>query len=335
MMARLMVIVGLVVALVGSVGAGTASAQEATPVLVVGDRLAEMLHLVPDVMASADAPETQIVAYADLATQAETIGIPRPTSIDDENFVRWSYSLETLFFPELFLQSSLSARWQELIGFDILDLDQTVEIGEPPTRTLLRGRFDHAEIEAAWARLGYQMIEVDGLTIASFNADGEFDIDSELGRYAFSRFNNAAFLPDGTLAYAPTLDGLRELIAVAQGSVPSLGDRDDVSALVNAMDKPLVSALLTTGDFLRYDSLLGPVADQVTPFPEQMPKIDLALFGVTAGGPISRPMTQASPTLGIPNASFEIALLVPSDADAAKAAEVAIDRVATATSWYN
>jgi hypothetical protein len=101
------------------------------------------------------------------------------------------------------------------------------------------------------------------------------------------------------------------------------------------MDKPLVSALFTTGDFLRYETLLGRVADQVTPFPDHMPQIDLALLGVTAGGPVSRPITQESPTPGIPAASFEIALLMQSDADAAKAAEVALDRVATGTSWYN
>jgi hypothetical protein len=322
------------IVLAGSVMPAVASAQEATPTASeTNSGMVSMLQLAPDVMAGPDAPDTLIATYADLATQLETIGVARPASIDDENFVRWSFSLESLFFPDLLLQSSLSARWKELIGFDILDIDETLEIGEPPTRTLLRGRFEQNDIEIAWSRLGYQMLEVDGITVASLNADGDFSIDSKLQRYAFSRFNNAAFLPDGTLAYAPTLDGLTEIIAVAQGKAPSLADREDISALVNSLDKQLVSALFTTGDYLRYQTLLGPAADQVTPFPDQIPPIDLALLGVTAGGPVSRPMTQASPTPGIPNASFEIALLMQSEEDAAKAAEIALDRIATGESW--
>jgi len=294
-----------------------------------------MLAYAPDVMAGTDTPETHIVAYADLATQVDAIGVPRPESIDDEHFVRWSFGLETLFFPELLLTSSLSARWQELIGFDILDIDETLEIGEPPARTLLRGRFDHEAIEAAWARLGYQMTEVDGLPVASLNPDGGFSIDSELGRYAFARFNNAAFLPDGTLAYAPTLDGLREIIAVTKGNAPSLADRPDVSSMVSAMDEPLVSALLLTGESLRYESLLGPVADQVTRLPDVMPAVELALFGVTAGGPVSRPLSQTSPTPEIPRATFKIALLHQSEEDAVTSAQVASDRLASASSWYS
>lgn len=333
-MLRLTIVVVLFVVLAGSVVPAVSSAQEATPVADgPNSGLASMLHLAPDVMAGPDAPDTLIATYANLETQLDTIGGSRPANIDDEHFVRWAFGLESLFLPDLFLQSALSARWQEMIGFDILDLDETLEIGEPPTRTLLRGRFARNDIESAWSRLGYQMSEVNGITVASLSADGDFSIDNELQRYAFSRFNNAAFLPDGTLAYAPTLDGLTEIIEVAQGNAPSLADREDVSALVQASDKQLVSAILTNGDYLRYETLLGPVADQVTPFPDQIPPIELALLGVTAGGPISRPMTQASPTPGIPNASFEIALLMQSEADAAKVAEIALDRIATGASW--
>lgn len=331
-MARIWVLIGFVMMLVGQAIAPAATAQDATPSPGQAGNLATMLQLAPDVLAGADAPPTQIVVYADLATQLEAVGISRPASIDDEDFFRWSFGLETLFYPDLFLQNALSARWQELIGYDILDIDETLEIGEPPARTLVRGRFDRAEVEAAWARLGYQVQEIDGTTVASLNEDGEFSVDNELQRYAFSRFNNAAFLPDGTLAYAPTLKGLREVIAVANGEAPSIADREEIAALVGAMDEPLVSGIILTGDFLRFESLLGPGAHDVTPLADEMPAVELALFGITAGGPVSRPMTQESPTPGIPRATFKIALLHQSAEDAQRSAEVATGRLATAQS---
>lgn len=332
---KVIAIAVLAAILAGSLPSDIGSAQEATPQPVMSNGLAAMLHLAPDVMAGPESPETQIVAYADLKTQLDAIGLPRPSSIDDEEFVRWSYGLESLHMPELMLVSSFSARWKELIGFDILDLDETLEIGEPPARTLMRGRFEEAAIEEAWARHGYQVSEVDGLRIASLDPNGGIDINSEIGRYAFSRFNNAVFLPDGTLAYSPTLDGLREIIAVAHSTAPSLADRTDVSSLVRAMDEPLVSALLLTGDSLRYESLLGPGADQVTPFPDVMPAVELALFGITAGGPVSRPLSQASSTPDIPRATFKIALLHRSETDAVASAQIASNRLASATSWYS
>jgi hypothetical protein len=52
-MSRLMVIVGLLVVLVGSVTPGIVSAQEATPDPVVAGGLASMLQLAPDVGSSA------------------------------------------------------------------------------------------------------------------------------------------------------------------------------------------------------------------------------------------------------------------------------------------
>ena len=127
-----------------------------------------------------------------------------------------------------------------------------MEVGVPPlVITLLRGRFDEEKLRAAWANQGGQVIDVNGVDVASMREDFEFDIQTDIGRFGFSRFNNAAILPDGTVAFSPSLDGMRAVIAAAQGTGPSLGDRVDVAALVGAIEKPLASAYLMSGVALR------------------------------------------------------------------------------------
>lgn len=334
MIARTIGIVVLFAVFASNVGPNVVEARQATPAAEAPGSLASLLQLAPDIMASGAAPETQIFDYADVATQTAAVGIPLPSSVNDENFVRWSYGLMSLTVPEQLLSYSLSVDWTALIGFNILDVDQSMQIGEPPNiLTLLRGRFDKAALQQAWTNQNYQMIEVDGIQVASFNADGEFDIATDLGRYTFGRFNNAAFLPDGTLAYSRTLDGLRTLIATAKGLAPSLGDRDDVAALVDAIETPLVSAMLLTGTSLKGDVLLGSLAGTVTPISDGMPPVDLALLGVTAGGPISRSFNEiGTPPPDIPRAVFQIALLF-SDANApVDAAQIAVDRLETGQS---
>lgn len=339
----LIAVLSLVVPL--SIQTAPALAQNATPIPSATTPLSDLLQVAPDVLSGDNPVQAQIADYADIAAQAELVGRPKPTSIDDEAFIPWVFGIAALILPQPLINFSRVADWKTLLGFDLWDLEQTLEAGEPPaTVTLLRGDFDQDAIRAAWTAQGYKMLEIDGLPVASLHEDGSFDFDSEIGRYAFARFNNAVLLPDGTLAYAPTLDGLRAVIATAKGTAPSLGDRLDVAALVAAIETPLASALLLTGPSLQTSpvdptSLLEgtPDIDAIaTSMAEiaRMPPIAMALLGITPGGKLSQPSAAGpTPEPDLPPAKFEISLLVAGGvASAETAVQVALDRLATMTS---
>jgi hypothetical protein len=344
-MVRLIVVGSLMAVLFGAVAPLPARARQATPAPAPPGSLAAMLQLAPDVLSGVDEAPVQIATYADLAAQTAVAGMSVPTSVDDPNFVPWAFALLPLIMPDALVNYALAVDWHALLGVDLLDIDQSLQVGEPPlVFTLLRGRFDETAIEAAWTSQGYTMLDVDGVVVASLHEDASFDLETDLGRYAFARFNNAAILPDGTLAYSPTLDGMRLLIATAQGTIPSLGDRVDVAALVGAIEEPLASAMLVTGAALQGATLLGldtasgtAVADELaTRIAEfsRMPPILMALLGVTPGGPLAQPLSAtATPNPDVPPAQFEIALLLPTQAAAETAAEVATERLATGVSY--
>jgi hypothetical protein len=336
----------LAVAVLIATGFGSAVARQATPTPAAPGSLTSMLQLAPDLLAAPERP-AQVFSYADLAAQSAVAGLPVPAGVDDPNFVPWSWAMSPLLLPDPLVNYALVADWRTLLGFDLTDLDQALDVGEPPLRFLfVRGRFDEAALRRTWASQGYRILDVDGITVASLHEDASFDVDTDLGRYAFARFNNAAILPDGTLAYSPTLDGMRAIIAVAQGRQPSLGDRVDVAALVGAIQAPLASATLVTGDSLEGTTMLGPgvltgtpaasgdLATQVAQFSE-MPPIALALLGVTPGGPVTLPGGGiATPRPDVPPARFEIALLLGNHAAAETAARVIDERLATGTSLF-
>jgi hypothetical protein len=339
--ARLIAICGLIV-FIGGIVPTSVRAQEATPTPAAPGSLAAMLQLAPDLVSGAETPPVQIATYADLAAQTAVSGIPWPTSTDDPNFVPWAFALSPLIAPDYLFNYAMVADWHALLGINLWEIEQSLQTGEPPlVFTLLRGRFDEAAIRTAWTSQGYRMLDVDGIAVASLHEDASFDMTSDLGRFAFARFNNATILPDGTLAYSPTLDGMRAVIAAARGTAPSLGDRSDVAALVGAIAKPLASATLLAGNGLQQQpDPLGPDTAIPSPIAEaiasqvaesaRMPPILMALLGVTAGGPLSRPSGEtATPQPEIPPARFEIAVLLPSHDAAETAARVATERLAT------
>jgi hypothetical protein len=331
----MVVVCGLTLVLAGAVAPVAGRAQEATPVAAGPGSLAAMLRLAPDVVSGALQPPTQIATYADLAAQTAVAGLPLPTSTDDPNFEPWTFALSALIVPEKLLLNATRADWHELLGFDLWQIDQSLQIGEPPVvLTFLRGRFEEAAIRAAWSSQGYRMLDVDGVAVASLHEDASFDLTTDLGRYAFGQFNNAAILPDGTLVYAATLDGMRGIIAVAHGGAPSLADRPDVAPLVGAIAQPLASALLVSGTALQWQQVLGADAtaaqiDMIKSHVAPMPPILMALFGVTAGGPLVGGADAARTAQSeLPPARYEIAILLASRDEAAAAAQGAKDRLA-------
>jgi hypothetical protein len=123
-----------------------------------------------------------------------------------------------------------------------------------------------------------------------------------------------------------------------------LADRPEIQLLLRAQQAPLASALLVSGTALRntvaLDTLLKGTPVDVDALATKiakagdMPPILMALLGVTPGGPVP-PQFAGTPTPGLPAARDEFALLMPDEAAAKIAADVATKRLATGVSAVN
>jgi hypothetical protein len=167
-----------------------------------------------------------------------------------------------------------------------------------------------------------------------------------MSQLALAKMNNAVFLADGTLAFASTLEGIRQIVAVSKGEANSLADRLDVSSLVNAMPRQLASATIIRGGLLSLGGMLlgrsaslGRMEELLSEIEQlgKMPPITLALFGVSPGGPLpSGPNTgtpEATPVLEtIEPAVYEIGLLTLTPGDARTAEQVVVARIGALSS---
>jgi hypothetical protein len=320
-------------------------AQEATPSPTpTGPNVTflDMLGLVPDVLGVANPPQSQLVDFADVALQLEAVDATAPSSQDDPALSRWIRATRWMLLPPDAANRAFDPGWREVFGFDVFQIDQSLVAGEPPNMmTFLRGRFDQNEVAAALTKSGYTEVDVSGLQAYSLFEDATIDLQNPVSQLALAKMNNAVFLSDGTLAFASTLDGIREIVAVANGEANSLADRLDVSSLVNAMPRQLASATLVPGSALALDGMLlgrsaspGQVQDLLAEIEQlgQMPPITLGLFGVSPGGPLPQPLENGTPEASpVPDisepAAYEIGLLTVTPGDARTAEQVVVARV--------
>ena len=311
---------------------GTPSAGEKKEAADEG-RLQEMLERAPTIPLGADV--LLLATYADVAAQIAAVGVVQPRGPQDESFGEWARATLPLALPSAIVQHARDPLWRETFGFDLFQVDQSLEVGEPPlVTTFLRGRFDERELRAAWEHSGYQAVDVDGTTAASLFEGPEIDLDSDVSRLALARLNNAAILDDGTLVFASSLDAIREVLRVASGDEPSLASRPGVAELLDAVS-PLASALLVDGSALAgtapLETLIGADGDvdaAATAIAAQiaesgrMPPVRLALLGATPGGPIPTRLDGVeapAPPADQARLRFQLALLM-ADADAAATA---------------
>jgi hypothetical protein len=345
--------VGLVAAL--AAGRVAAAYQDATPAasppaVAATGGLADLLALAPDVLADPAPPELLIATFADSAAQMASVGAKPPASIDDEAFDFWVDSNWWMPVPSPIRENVLNEEWRPLFGFDRTQIDRSLEVGEPPARLfILQGRFDETELTTAWQASGYQPLDVPGAVVYSLAEDERIDFENPVQRLALGAMNNAAILPDGTLLFASRLDRLEQGIATARGEAPSLLDRPEIAELVAAGDPGLVAAFLTTGEALQAEPI-GDVNDSATVAAAfataaaaeaavvgAMPPVDLALLGVTAGGPLPFERTEGGATpVGFlpdaPDARLVISLRFADRAAVETAASVVDHRLASGQS---
>jgi hypothetical protein len=322
-----------------------AHADVATPAAVPVDpgSLTAMLGHVPAVVPGLAAPESVNVAYADLAGQLAAVGVTPPDTLDHDGFVafspRWSAATAMLETPGRSREDILSEDWRASFGFDITQVDQIVEVthlGESPSfrLTLYRGRFDQAAVRSSLEGIGYRPFDAGGAPAWSVRGDYEWvDPGSGVGRfgYDFGMMNYATLLPDGILAFAPTAAAIEAVLAVAAKNAPALTDRSDVAVLLAHAPADLAWALMVDGAKLARAPELASFFATPPPPPGQLPPVSLALLGLTAGGPLSA-FGEATPEPlppGVPAVDLVLALLMGSPADAAAAAPVVEERLAT------
>jgi hypothetical protein len=302
----------------------------------------EMLALAPDVMAQPE-PPMQIAQFGDVAAQLAALGREQPTSGIDPAFEGWIAATQAVPMPRPLAQYAMVPEFEEFLGFTFFQIDQGLQVGEPPElMTFLRGRFDEDAMRAAWMNAGYQTLDEGGVEVFSLAEGPEFDPDNPLQRMFLANVNNATILPDGTVAFAPTLELMRGILAVVAGEAPSLADNDQVAALLSTVDLPLAGAMIFDGESLAAGAVFDPrmTPEQIEQVQQdldesgEMPPVQLALFGVTPGGPIPPPPDEPDATpeaMDVP-AIYVIRLLMASAASAETAAETIPNRIATLNS---
>ncbi len=202
-----------------------------------------------------------------------------------------------LSLPQATGQHWTLPEWRAAFGFDQFQVEQAVEYGAPPFGlTVLRGTFDPGELRAAWARGGYQSIDLGAGEAYAVREDFEIDFSNPGSRMALGYLNVVALADDGTLIFGSTRDGVRGALAAAAGTEPSFAGRADVASLLGAAPPDLASALLVDGELLRAvadpaGAFLGDESpeDFATRVAEEqvearrLPPVAAALLGQTAG----------------------------------------------------
>ena len=82
-----------------------------------------------------------------------------------------------LTLPQSTGQHWTMPEWRVAFGFDLYQVEQAVEYAAPPfALTALRGTFDPGELRAAWARGGYQPIDLGAGEAYAVREDFEIDL---------------------------------------------------------------------------------------------------------------------------------------------------------------
>lgn len=314
---------------IGSMARAAALAQD-TAEPPAPDSYLGMLFVAPDPLVGDD-PATGIFAqFSDFEAQSWVAGFDEPfyyTNIGDPTQERWFRTVYNIPFPELIPDPVYGGNQRRMLGFDIVQIDQALTIGKPGLQwILLRGHWDFGEMQGAWAVNGYTTIDRKGMTVWTIG-DGNVRDDLEMGQFAGNRLNNITVMPDGLLVFAPELWMIDEAIDVWFGNHLSLADRLDVRSLVDSVTDWLTVAVLTGPDGIHGDSDSG-----------DMPAAEMAIFTAGPGGPIPDEGTLADPATPLPftvveigEAALAISVRYPTEDDAAQAAQVMMDRMATGT----
>jgi hypothetical protein len=275
-----------------------AQTPEAAPVESgVNAALLSMLRSIPLSLVEENHTDgLELATFGDIALRLESVGVEIPAGATGEALGDAFRATMPIPVSNLMQATARADDSLALFGWTFADVHRILYsmTSEHGLVHVMQGDFDPAALEAAWTANGYQMLEVEGQTVASLAAEPEIDMESELGRLALSYVNNAALLDDRTLLYSPSLDALTLMLQATAGTVPSLGTDELVNTTVGAMTSPLSAASLLPGPALVAlgDPLmiLGPSADlddfNLEDLPEPGPLPLMGLVGFVSGAAV-------------------------------------------------
>jgi len=341
-------LLGAALALSGSalvVSPPTFAAQSATP--VAGSSFPQsLLDRAYDPGVSIASDIALIATFADLEAETLATGMTRPAGLaDDQSLKFWLRAMYPLVLPSRLANYALDPRWVEFTGFDITQVDQAAEIGEPPAIvSMYAGRFDRDTVLNSWKKAAYKELETGDIAIWSISEDESFSMENPVQQLLLSAHNNAAMIGDDLIIFAARRDLLRDAVAAATGAASSLGQNALVATLLSA-SPTVVSGALVSGGALMWsldpsiilgasssDEVATAIAEQMSG--PQFPPIVLAMVGITGGGPLpTSGEADATPIPTPETATMEVALLMPSGDAAAEAVAIAENRLETMSSF--
>lgn len=302
--------------------------------------LLEALALVPDLPQT----RTSIVSYLDQeAVAAARPGAARPGSMGELQSMLdagdpaadlWLAAFRGVSSgdPDLLRKLGSAGSWPEMIGFDLLDVDRHLTFGQPPTDgSVLLGEWDADAVVLALGERGFTSSPVGDRTLICGAAGCDKGLETD--------FENL----DPGLPFGGDL-GRSEPLAVSGRDILSSADIEMVEAMLAASagetasmaDDPAIRAVATAGD-------PGTMLIQATVLPAGLQ--DLAV-GVDANTPAGDPdaTTEAMPmadAIAFLDAATEseqvvtIALAYAEEPDAAAAAEILVQRLATGRTSFD
>ena len=288
--------------------------------------LMAVLGLIPAAILDADDAFAGIVTISDLGAELEHTGVSVPESLsaDSDEAGAFARTLIAVSTGGPIFEYAYAPDWRTLHGFDIRDIGQIVEFGQPPDHvTLLRGRFDRDEVDAALTRQGYETIDIDGVDVWNRGDDYAIDLEHPIGRYWVSQAQNFAMLGDDTLVIAGATGLIRAVIAAAAGNVDPVADDPRIAGLVSSEMDPLASAVIVPGILLaagRHQlSTDGFASPDDPPF---LPPVVSAILGATVGNAVGNPSDEGAdvPLADYPFGENQVRLLlrVAGDVDTAR-----------------
>jgi len=345
-MARLTVLLAtiLIIAMGGSAGsAAAADEDEGAAPTGSAEALLAALARVPD----SPAARGSTISYLDqkAATRARP-GAAQPESMaeleallgsDDLSASLWLAAMQGASSGDLdILQGFGSAdRWPGELGFDLLDIDQHLTFGEPPSDgSVLLGGFDPPSIVAAFTERGYTASPAgartslcgavgceEGQRVDISKADRGLPFGAALGR------SEPLVVSERDILSSADLGTLTAMVAAADDDVPAMADDPSYHAIAVAVDPTvtLIQATLLPGGMLDVGpEIYGLLSDS----PEEAGRL------VVEPDELFEPMP-APGLLGILDGATEteqvviLALAYTDEADAAVATEVLPRRLET------
>jgi hypothetical protein len=129
-----------------------------------------------------------------------------------------------------------AAAWRQEFGVDVTLFDQAISFGEPPnTVTIIRGRFDAAQVDAALRadEIWSDLLRTDTHLGVSYYVWGSGQFTPDLPRRTELRplgEGGALAVVDGRLIRARSVADLRAVLDVLRGDAPGLSDTSGVTA---------------------------------------------------------------------------------------------------------